>query len=290
MALSSASMRCLRHGRLTRPHLKHLPNRGAASESIGLFETVIAEVRGKAGLITLNRPKVNAASTSLIRDLMSACKQFDSDSRVGAIVVTGNDKFFCGGADIKEMSKITYADAININMFHEWDFVSKLNKPVIAAVNGYALGGGCEIAMMCDFVVCGDGAQFGQPEIKLGVIPGCGGTQRLIRCAGKAVAMDMVLTGRLMSAKEAMATGLASRIFPAAELVEEALSIAEQIGSFSKPVVALAKETVNAAEEVSLAEGLRLERRLFHSLFALDDQKEGMAAFVEKRAPNFTDK
>jgi len=168
--------------------------------------------------------------------------------------------------------------------------VAALNKPVIAAVNGYALGGGCELAMMCDMMVCGDGAKFGQPEIKLGVIPGCGGTQRLIRAVGKAKAMDMVLTGRMMGAEEALSSNLVSRVFPAAELVDGAMAMAEEIAAFSKPVTAMAKETVNAAHELSLAEGLRLERRIFHSLFALDDQKEGMGAFVEKRKPNFADK
>jgi enoyl-CoA hydratase len=258
--------------------------------SIGTYDNVIAEVRGKSGLITLNRPKVNAASDGLLQDVIAACKAFDSDSRVGAVVITGNDKFFCGGADIKEMENMTYAHAISTNMFADWDFVAQLNKPIIAAVNGYALGGGCELAMMCDLMVCGDNAKFGQPEIKLGVIPGCGGTQRLIRAIGKAKAMDMVLTGKMINADEALSSGLVSRVFPTAELVDGALKIADEISSFSKPVTAIAKETVNAAHELSLAEGLRLERRLFHSLFALDDQKEGMGAFVQKRAPNFTDK
>jgi len=262
----------------------------AAGISIGDFDNVIAEVRGSVGLITLNRPKVNAASDGLLQDVIAACKTFDVDSRVGAMVITGNEKFFCGGADIKEMSSKTYGEAIAENMFADWDFVSQLNKPVVAAVNGYALGGGCELAMMCDLMVCGDSAKFGQPEIKLGVIPGCGGTQRLIRAVGKAKAMDMVLTGRLIDSEEALSSGLVSRVFPASELVDGALGIASEIAAFSKPVVAIAKETVNAADELSLAEGLRLERRLFHSLFALEDQKEGMGAFVEKRAPQWKHK
>mmetsp|Transcript_12647 Transcript_12647/g.29755 ORF Transcript_12647/g.29755 Transcript_12647/m.29755 type:complete len:287 (-) Transcript_12647:315-1175(-) len=254
------------------------------------YANVLAEIRGKTGLITLNRPKVNAASDGLLQDVIAACKVFDSDPNVGCMVITGNEKFFCGGADIKEMSDKTYAGAIATNMFSDWDFVSTLNKPVVAAVNGYALGGGCELAMMCDIIICGDKAMFGQPEIKLGVIPGCGGTQRLIRAVGKAKAMDLILTGRFMDSNEALDSGLVSRVVPAAQLVEEALQMAETIAAFSKPVTALAKETVNAAQEMSLAEGLRFERRIFHSLFALEDQKEGMGAFVEKRVPNFTDK
>jgi len=239
------------------------------------------------GLITLNRPKVNAVSDPLLHDITAACKLYDADAEVGAVVITGSEKFFSGGADIKQMSTVTYGEAIRVNMFHDWDFIKDLNKPVIAAVNGYALGGGCELAMMCDMMVAGENAKFGQPEIKLGVIPGCGGTQRLIRAIGKAKAMEMILTGNLISAEQALSDGLVSRVFPTETLVDEAVAIAAQIAAFSQPVVAVAKETVNAAEELPLTEGIRFERRLFHSLFALEDQKEGMGAFIEKRAPEW---
>jgi len=241
-------------------------------------------------LITLNRPKVNAVSDGLLNDVIDACKQFDAMEDVSAMVITGNEKFFSGGADIKQMSTQTYAHAIQTNMFSAWDFVTSINKPIIAAVNGYALGGGCELAMMCDIMVAGENAKFGQPEIKLGVIPGCGGTQRLIRAIGKAKAMDMVLTGRLIDAHQAERDGLVARVYPTDELVDKALEMAGEIAKFSQPVTAIAKETVNAAHELSLAEGLRFERRLFHSLFALEDQKEGMNAFIEKRPPQFTNK
>lgn len=217
----------------------------AAPVSIGEYEHVIAEVRGKSGLITMNRPPVNAMSDAHLQDIVAACKAFDADDRVGAVVITGNHKFFCGGADIKEMSGVTYGDAIARNMFVDWDFVSNLNKPVIAAVNGYALGGGCELAMMCDIMVCGEatettkGAQFGQPEITLGVIPGCGGTQRLTKAVGKALAMDLILTGRFMGSEEALRSGLVARTFPAGDgVVEGALAMADKISSFSKPVTA----------------------------------------------------
>mmetsp|Transcript_35667 Transcript_35667/g.48160 ORF Transcript_35667/g.48160 Transcript_35667/m.48160 type:complete len:287 (-) Transcript_35667:264-1124(-) len=256
--------------------------------SIGEYSYITAERRNKTGLVTLNRPKVNAVSSGLLGDVIHACKAFDADDSVGAMVITGNEKFFSGGADIKEMSQKTYPDAIATNMFADWDFVTGLSKPVIAAVNGYALGGGCELAMMCDIMIAGDSAKFGQPEIKLGVIPGCGGTQRLTRAVGKSKAMEMILTGRLMSAKEAQLYGLVAGVYPSADLVDEALKMSEEISAFSRPVVSLAKETVNSTEELSLREGLKLERRLFHSLFALDDQKEGMKAFIEKRPAEFT--
>lgn len=261
-----------------------------APESVGSFETVIAERRGKAGLITLNRPKVNAVSDALMADVIAAARLFEADDRVGATVVTGNERFFSGGADISQMSSMGYTDAMKVNMFAQWDFVNSLNKPLIAAVNGFALGGGCELAMSCDIMIAGENAKFGQPEIKLGVIPGCGGTQRLIRAVGKSKAMEMVLTGNMIDAHQAERWGLVCRVVPTDQLVDEALAMAEQIASYSQPVVAMAKETVNVSQELSLAEGLRFERRLFHSLFALDDQKEGMRAFLEKRPAEFTHK
>lgn len=260
------------------------------AETVGEFETVLAERRGQAGLITLNRPKVNAVSDQLIGDVIAAAKLFEADDRVGATVVTGNEKFFSGGADISQMSTMGYSDTMKANMFHQWDFVNTLNKPLIAAVNGYALGGGCELAMSCDIMIAGENAKFGQPEIKLGVIPGCGGTQRLIRAIGKAKAMEMVLTGNMIDAAQAERDGLVCRVVPTDQLVDEALAMATQIASFSRPVVAMAKETVNAAHELSLGEGLRFERRIFHSLFALEDQTEGMSAFLEKRPPSWSHK
>jgi len=255
------------------------------------YETIITETRGKVGLVTLNRPKaLNALNLQLLAELVAAVKDFDADAGIGAVVVTGSDKAFAAGADIKEMQTISFADAYLQDLFVGWEELTRVRKPVIAAVAGYALGGGCELAMMCDFIIAADTAKFGQPEITLGVIPGMGGSQRLTRFVGKSKAMDMCLTGRMMDAAEAERSGLASRVVPAGELVDEALKAAARIAEFSLPSVMMAKEAVNRAYETTLAEGLRFERRLFHSLFALDDQKEGMAAFAEKRKPNFTNR
>ena len=255
------------------------------------YETIITETRGKVGLVTLNRPKaLNALNLQLLAELVAAVKDFDADAGIGAVVITGSDKAFAAGADIKEMQAISFADAYLQDLFVGWEDLTRVRKPVIAAVAGYALGGGCELAMMCDFIIAADTAKFGQPEITLGVIPGMGGSQRLTRFVGKSKAMDMCLTGRMMDAAEAERSGLVSRVVPAAELVEEAVKAAAKIADFSLPSVMMAKEAVNRSYETTLAEGLRFERRLFHSLFALEDQKEGMAAFTEKRKPNFANR
>ena len=255
------------------------------------YETIIVETRGKVGLITLNRPKaLNALNAQVLADILAAAKGFDADPGIGAMVITGSEKAFAAGADIKEMQTIAYADAYVQDLFVGWEEFARTRKPMIAAVAGYALGGGCELAMMCDFIIAADTAKFGQPEITLGVIPGMGGSQRLTRFVGKSKAMDMCLTGRMMDAAEAERSGLVSRVVPAGELVEEALKAAARIADFSLPSVMMAKEAVNRSFETTLAEGLRFERRLFHSLFALEDQKEGMAAFTEKRKPNFSNR
>ena len=255
------------------------------------YENIISETRDAVGIITLNRPKaLNALNSQLIDELNSALSAFQEDSSVGCVVITGNEKAFAAGADIREMKDKTFTDVYLGNFLGTWDDVTEFRKPIIAAVSGYCLGGGCELAMMCDFIIAADTAKFGQPEITLGVIPGAGGTQRLARFVGKAKAMDMVLTGRLMEAVEAERCGLVSRIVPVEKLLEEAVNAAAKIASFSQPVVMMAKEAVNRAFETSLAEGLRFERRLIHSMFALDDQKEGMSAFVEKRKPDFKNK
>ena len=252
------------------------------------YETIIAETRGKVGLITLNRPQaLNALNSQVLSELLAAVKGFEADDGIGAIVLTGSDKAFAAGADIKEMQSKSYVEAYLGDFFTGWEDFTRLRKPIVAAVAGYALGGGCELAMMCDFIIAADTARFGQPEITLGVMPGMGGSQRLTRFVGKSKAMDMVLTGRMMDAAEAERAGLVSRVVPAAELLDEALKAAAKIASFSLPAVMMAKESVDRAYETTLAEGLRFERRLFHSMFALDDQKEGMAAFVEKRKPDF---
>jgi enoyl-CoA hydratase len=252
------------------------------------YETIIAETRGKVGLVTLNRPKaLNALNGQLIKELGSALDGFEADDAIGAIVITGSEKAFAAGADIKEMQSQTYMDVFMGDFIASWDRIARCRKPVIAAVAGYALGGGCELAMMCDFIIAADNAEFGQPEIKLGIMPGAGGTQRLARFIGKAKAMDLCLTGRNMKADEAERSGLVARVVPQAELVDEALKAAERIASYSLPIAMMTKESVNRAFETSLGEGLRFERRLFHSMFATEDQKEGMAAFVEKRKPSF---
>ncbi len=252
------------------------------------YANVIVEIHGRVGLIRLNRPQVlNALSTPLIEDLNAALEAFEADPAIGAIVLTGSEKAFAAGADIKEMQDKTFAEAFLGDFIARWENVTRLRKPVIAAVAGFALGGGCEIAMMCDFILAADTARFGQPEIKLGVIPGAGGTQRLTRFVGKSKAMEMILTGRMMDAAEAERSGLVSRILPADKLIEEALKVAGAIASLSAPAVYAAKESVNRAYETTLAEGVRFERRIFHSLFATEDQKEGMKAFAEKRAAAF---
>ena len=251
-------------------------------------ETIIVETRGRVGLITLNRPKaMNALNTRVLEELTGAAEAFDADAGVGAIVITGSERAFAAGADIKEMQPKGYVDAFMENYFADWERLTRVRKPVIAAVAGYALGGGCELAMTCDFILAADNAKFGQPEITLGIMPGMGGSQRLARFIGKSKAMEMCLTGRMMEAEEAERCGLVSRIVPAGELLEEALSVAEKIAELSMPAVIMAKEAVNRAYETPLSEGLRFERRVFHSMFALDDQKEGMAAFAEKRSPQF---
>jgi enoyl-CoA hydratase len=219
--------------------------------------------------------------------VLSALNAFEADAGIGAIVITGSEKAFAAGADIKEMQPKTFAEAYREDFFSGWEGLTRIRKPIIAAVAGYALGGGCELAMMCDFIIAADNAKFGQPEITLGVMPGMGGSQRLTRFVGKSKAMDMCLTGRMMDAEEAERSGLVSRIVPVADLVAEAVKAAEKIAGFSLPSVMMCKETVNRAYETTLAEGLRFERRVFHSMFALADQKEGMAAFVEKRKPAF---
>ena len=256
------------------------------------YENIIAEKKGRVGLITLNRAKaLNALNAALIAELEQALDSFEADDGVGAIVITGNDKAFAAGADIKEMQDKTFIDAyLGDFITRDWERIAACRKPVIAAVAGYALGGGCEIAMMCDFILAADNARFGQPEITLGTMPGAGGTQRLARLAGKSKAMEMCLTGRMMDAEEAERIGLVSRIVPVAELVEEALKTAETIAGMSRPAVLMTKEAVNRAYETTLSEGIRFERRLFHATFATEDQKEGMAAFAEKRQPRFTNK
>jgi enoyl-CoA hydratase len=255
------------------------------------YEAILVETRGKVGLLTLNRPKaLNALNGQILSEVVSAMRAFEADPKVSAVVLTGSEKAFAAGADIKEMQSLSYADMYLRDVFSGWEEFTRMRKPVIAAVAGYALGGGCELAMMCDFIIAADNAKFGQPEITLGVIPGMGGSQRLTRFVGKAKAMDMVLTGRMMDAAEAERCGLVSRIVAPGDLVEEALKAAARIGEFSLPAVMMAKEAVNRSYETTLAEGLRFERRLFHSMFAFDDQKEGMAAFVEKRSPSFRDR
>ncbi|MBE0695221.1 MAG: enoyl-CoA hydratase [Aquamicrobium sp.] len=252
------------------------------------YETILVETRGKVGLITLNRPQaLNALNSAVLRDVIAALEAFEADAGIGAIVITGSEKAFAAGADIKEMQEKSYIEMYLADFFSGWDAMLRIRKPVIAAVSGYALGGGCELAMMCDFIIAGDNAKFGQPEITLGVMPGMGGSQRLTRFVGKAKAMDMCLTGRMMDAAEAERSGLVSRVVPAGELIEEALKAAAKIAEFSLPAVMMTKEAVNRSYETTLAEGLRFERRVFHSMFALEDQKEGMSAFAEKRKPAF---
>jgi enoyl-CoA hydratase len=253
------------------------------------YDNIIVETRGAVGLITLNRPKaLNALCDALVRELGTALDGFEADAAIGAVVITGSERAFAAGADIKEMQSRSFVDVFLSNFVTDgWERVTTCRKPIIAAVAGFALGGGCEMAMMCDTIIAAESAKFGQPEITLGIIPGAGGTQRLTRFVGKAKAMDMVLTGRMMDAAEAERSGLVSRIVPNDKLVEEAVKIATQIAALSRPSVLAAKEAVNRAYETTLAEGVRFERRLFHAMFATADQKEGMAAFAEKRKPAF---
>lgn len=253
------------------------------------YSTILVTQRDRVGLITLNRPKaLNALNSELMTEVVAAATAFDGDPSVGAIVITGSEKAFAAGADIKEMSSKTYSEVTEQQFFGAWDDLSRLRTPIIAAVTGYALGGGCELAMLCDTIIAGENARFGQPEINLGVIPGIGGSQRLTRAVGKAKAMDLVLTGRQMKVDEAERAGLVSRVVPTEQCLDTALEVAAVIASKSKLITGLAKDAVNRAFESSLAEGVRAERVLFYSTFATDDQTEGMAAFVEKREPKFS--
>lgn len=255
------------------------------------YETLIVETRETVGLITLSRPEaLNALNSTLIAELNCAIAGFESDDAVGCIVITGSEKAFAAGADIKEMKDKTYMEVYSANFISEWERICDSRKPVIAAVAGFALGGGCELAMMCDFIIAADTAKFGQPEIKLGVMPGAGGTQRLTRFVGKSKAMEMCLTGRMMDADEAERSGLVSRVVPADQLIDEAIKAAATIAGMSRPITMMTKESVNRSYETTLTEGVRFERRVFHAMFATEDQKEGMAAFAEKRKPNFQNK
>ncbi len=267
-----------------RPRLPVGRNEGRAMSQ----QHIIVETRGRVGVIRLNRPRaLNALNSEMIGEIAAAVDAFEADAAIGCMVVTGSDKAFAAGADIKEMAAKTYMEAFMSDFAATWDRVAHARKPVIAAVAGFALGGGCELAMQCDLIIAADTARFGQPEIKLGIIPGIGGTQRLTRAVGKAKAMDLILTGRMMDAAEAERAGLVARVVPAADLMAEAMKAAETIAALSLPSVMVAKEAVNRAFEVSLAEGVAFERRVFHALFATEDQKEGMAAFVEKRPAKF---
>ncbi|MET0613709.1 MAG: enoyl-CoA hydratase [Pseudomonas caspiana] len=252
------------------------------------YECILIEIRGRVGLVTLNRPQaLNALNAQLISELNHALDDLDANRDIGCIVLTGSSKAFAAGADIKEMAELKYPQIYLDDLFSDSDRVASRRTPVIAAVAGFALGGGCELALMCDFILAADNARFGQPEIKLGVLPGMGGTQRLTHAVGKAKAMEMCLTGRLIDAQEADRAGLVARVLPLDELLGEALKVAASIAEKSLPVAMMVKESVNRAFEVSLAEGIRFERRVFHAAFATEDQKEGMAAFIEKREPRF---
>jgi len=252
------------------------------------YETILSETRGKVGLITIHRPDaLNALNSTVIREINIALDGFEADAAIGAVVITGSEKAFAAGADVKEMKDLAFPSTYLDDFITAWDKVSQRRKPIIAAVSGFALGGGCELAMMCDFILASETAKFGQPEIRLGIMPGAGGTQRLTCAVGKAKAMELCLTGRMMDAQEAERAGLVPRIVPVADLVEEAVKTASTIAGFSRQSVLMTKEAVNRAFESSLAEGIRFERREFQSLFATEDQKEGMSAFIEKRKPTF---
>ncbi|MFJ2457393.1 enoyl-CoA hydratase [Pseudomonas neuropathica] len=255
------------------------------------YETILLETHGRVGLITLNRPQaLNALNAQLVSEVNQALDALEADSNIGCIVLTGSKKAFAAGADIKEMAELTYPQIYMDDLFSDSDRVANRRKPIIAAVNGFALGGGCELALMCDFILAGDNARFGQPEINLGVLPGMGGTQRLTRAVGKAKAMEMCLSGRMIDAVEAERCGIVARIVPSDELLDEALKVAAVIASKSLPIAMMVKESVNRAFEVNLTEGVRFERRVFHAAFATQDQKEGMAAFIAKREAEFKGK
>ncbi|KHA73458.1 enoyl-CoA hydratase [Pseudomonas chlororaphis] len=255
------------------------------------YETILLETQGRVGLITLNRPQaLNALNAQLVSEVNQALDALEADANIGCIVLTGSKKAFAAGADIKEMAELTYPQIYMDDLFSDSDRVANRRKPIIAAVNGFALGGGCELALMCDFILAGDNAKFGQPEINLGVLPGMGGTQRLTRAVGKAKAMEMCLSGRLIDAVEAERCGIVARIVPSDELLDEALKVAAVIASKSLPIAMMIKESVNRAFEVNLTEGVRFERRVFHAAFATQDQKEGMAAFIAKREAAFQGK
>lgn len=252
------------------------------------YETILLERRGSVGLITLNRPRVmNAINAQLVNELRLAVDELEADAKVAAIVLTGSERVFAAGADVTELRTVTFPDSYLKDIFAGIDRLSEARKPTIAAVAGYVLGGGCELAMMCDIIIAAENAKFGLPEVALGIIPGFGGTQRLTRFVGKAKAMDLILTGRMMDAAEAERSGLVSRVVPADDLIDEAMKAAGKISGLSRPVAMMAKESVNRAYETTLGEGIRVERRIFQATFATEDQKEGMAAFVEKRAPQF---
>ncbi len=253
------------------------------------YENILVETKGAVGVITLNRPSaLNALNSALIDELGQALDTYEADDAIGCIVITGSEKAFAAGADIKEMQPKSYMDAFKEDFItRNWERVAQCRKPVVAAVSGYALGGGCELAMMCDFILASDTAKFGQPEITLGVMPGVGGTQRLTRFVGKSKAMEMCLTGRMMDAEEAERSGLVSRVIPADKLLDEATKAATKIAEMSQPIAMMTKESINRSYETTLSEGVRFERRVFHSMFSTDDQSEGMAAFIEKRKPHF---
>ena len=255
------------------------------------YENIVVETKGRVGIIRLNRPQaLNALNKALIAELTQAIEAFDGDDKIGCLLITGSDKAFAAGADIKEMADKPFIEAYLGDFVSNWDAVAHARKPIVAAVAGFALGGGCELALQSDVVIAADNAKFGQPEIKLGVIPGIGGTQRLTHAVGKAKAMDLILTGRMMDAAEAEKSGLVARVVPAANLIDEAMKIADTIANMSLPSVLAAKEAINRAFESGLSEGVVFERRIFHALFATEDQKEGMKAFVEKRVPKWKNK
>lgn len=255
-------------------------------------QSIIVEKRGQVGVIKLNRPEaLNALNSQLMEELTQAIDELESDDKIGALIITGNEKAFAAGADIKDMKDMSFMHAyLNDFVTKGWERVTRCRKPVVAAVAGYALGGGCELAMMCDFILAGDNAKFGQPEATIGALPGAGGTQRLTRAVGKSKAMEMCLTGRMMNADEAERTGLVSRVLPVADLMDEAIKTAEIMARLSRPALYMIKESINRAFETSLREGILFERRMFHAMFATDDIKEGMTAFAEKRRPNFTNR
>jgi enoyl-CoA hydratase len=255
------------------------------------YQNILVETQGRVGIIRLNRPQaLNALNKALIAELTQAIETFDADEKIGCMLITGNDKAFAAGADIKEMADKPFIDAYLGDFVSNWNVAARARKPIVAAVAGFALGGGCELAMQCDIVIAADTAKFGQPEIKLGVIPGIGGTQRLAHAVGKAKAMDLILTGRMMDAAEAEKSGLVARLVPPEKLMDEAMKVAEAIANMSLPSVLAGKEAVNRAFEGGLSEGMAFERRIFHSLFATEDQKEGMKAFIEKRTPKWKNK